>query len=233
MQDLSSLTRDWTHAPCNGSAAGKSKWFLFKGLAQSLPYSPTPTGASFHKARACHHKSFAKNPFVCNVNPFVLVLVPQIQISHNWLFLSEGYPPTGQTKPLLDGPSESLAGPGGQLGVAAVPGRVSALSACRHFFPSLTPGFQILALPSGFCGWLYLKVFRTKREPSISKHWASLPRRFLINAEREQIRKRRCHLWRSHPDFSHFQCPQHFAQYWHHRHEVKGQQVTGPGRNYS
>ena len=68
-------------------------------------------------------------------------------------------------------------------------------------FPSLASGFQILALWSGFCGWLYLKVFRTKREPSISKHWALLPRRFLINAEREQIRKRRWCLWRSHPDF--------------------------------
>lgn len=50
-------------------------WFLFKGLTQSLPSIPTAQGASSHTADESHQKSFAKNPFVCNVIPFVLILV--------------------------------------------------------------------------------------------------------------------------------------------------------------
>lgn len=49
--------------------------FHFKGLALRLPYIPTPKNASFYTTDVHHQKTSAKNPFVCNVNPFVLTSV--------------------------------------------------------------------------------------------------------------------------------------------------------------
>lgn len=51
------------------------EWFLGKVLIQSLPYMPTPKGASLYTAEGHHQKPFAKNPFVCNGNLIVLILV--------------------------------------------------------------------------------------------------------------------------------------------------------------
>lgn len=138
-------------------------WFPFKGLTQSLSYVPTAKGASFHTTAGHHQKPLAKN-----VKSLALILVSKVWISPNWLFLKCRPYSYGQARALSGKSSKSLGGPRRQLAgdtanVPLVPPPASTS------FPSSASGFQILALWSGYCGWL----FRTKREPSISQCWAS------------------------------------------------------------